>query len=923
MKKIFALSLALFGLLSLQAQQAKLKGQIGSDADNENLSGITILLLESNQKVSADATGKFEITNINYGSYTMQIQGEGFEMITKVIKVDQPEMVLSLITLQADDYKAQIDNGTTVVVADDGGSGSSQMVASVLNASRDVFVAATSFNFSAARFRLRGYDAENFVTLMNGSPTTDLVTGRTMFFLWSGLNDVMRSRETSLGLAQSTYTFGGVGGSFSIDSRASHQRKQLQASYAISNRTYDNRFMLTYGSGWLKGNWSIAASISRRWAQEGFIKGTFFDGTSYFLAIDKKINAKHMLSLTTFGTPNSSGRAAPATLEQIELAGDKYYNSFWGYQNGKMRNSSVAKSFDPTAILTHEWNINNRTQVISAATITVGRNSRSAFDWFNAPDPRPEYYKNLPSYYNDPQAANAVATYLKDNPNMMQVQWDQLYEANRLNVETFENVDGVAGKNITGAYARYVLEERRIDHTIFNFNTYINTMISDNISVNGGLTYQFQKSNYYKVIGDLMGADYYVDINRFASLDSTDYSLPLFQSDLNNPNRILKEGDRFGYDYDAVVGKGTGWASATARFAKIDLFASAELSNTGFYRNGNMRNGNFADESYGKSAKQSFTNYALKGGATYKINGRNYVFANAMTLTRAPLFDNVYAAPRVRNQIASNLINENIMGLEAGYFLRAPKLRGRAVAYYTTFENQYNTFSAFTFEENAFVNFTNTAINKTHKGIELALESLLPHGITLSGAASIGQFVYTDRPKLTITQDNTAEQLVKDETVYIKNFHVATGPQSAYTAGISYRSKNFWFVSLNANYFAQIYADVYQYRRTTSATDLVEPGSQLWNDILKQTQYDGQYTIDFFGGWSYRLNNNIKSLKRPMYIVINVGVNNLLNNTDLVTGAFEPLRFDKSLTTFAENAQPRLYYGFGRTYFINLVFRMN
>src|SRR5438132_1058090 len=83
----------------------------------------------------------------------------------------------------------------------------------------------------------------NFNTLMNDAPMTDLTNGRTLYNTWSGLNDVVRSRETTLGLAPANYSFGSVGGVYSIDSRASHQRKQLQVSYSLSNRSYDNRLM--------------------------------------------------------------------------------------------------------------------------------------------------------------------------------------------------------------------------------------------------------------------------------------------------------------------------------------------------------------------------------------------------------------------------------------------------------------------------------------------------------------------------------------------------------------------------------------------------------------------------------------------------------------------------------------------------------
>ena len=118
--------------------------------------------------------------------------------------------------------------------------------------------------FSAARFRVRGYDNENNVTYMNGVPMTDLNNGNSMFFLWGGLNDVTRNRESFTGLSASTFAFGEIGGGSYIDTRASKQRKQLSASFALSNQTHNNKTMVTYGTGLMKGGWAVAGSLSRR-----------------------------------------------------------------------------------------------------------------------------------------------------------------------------------------------------------------------------------------------------------------------------------------------------------------------------------------------------------------------------------------------------------------------------------------------------------------------------------------------------------------------------------------------------------------------------------------------------------------------------------------------------------------------------------
>ncbi len=63
-------------------------------------------------------------------------------------------------------------------------------------------------------------------------------------------------------------------------------------------------------------------------------------------------------------------------------------------------------------------------------------------------------------------------------------------------------------------------------------------------------------------------------------------------------------------------------------------------------------------------------------------------------------------------------------------------------------------------------------------------------------------------------------------------------------------------------------------------------------------------------------------MKRNTFFLINVGVSNILDNEELVSVGFEQLRYD--FTDKDPNAFPSKYfYSFGRTYFVNLILRMN
>jgi outer membrane receptor protein involved in Fe transport len=108
-------------------------------------------------------------------------------------------------------------------------------------------------------------------------------------------------------------------------------------------------------------------------------------------------------------------------------------------------------------------------------------------------------------------------------------------------------------------------------------------------------------------------------------------------------------------------------------------------------------------------------------------------------------------------------------------------------------------------------------------------------------------------------------------------------------------------------------------RRTEAAVSGVDQADPLWNNILGQERLKKQYTLDAFAGYSWLMNNKFKMKKRT-FLVFNVGVNNILNNKDIVSGGFEQLRFD-----FAEknvNKFPaRRFYAYGINYFASIGLR--
>lgn len=926
----------------LQAQDTSLKGQIVDVNAQQGLANVEVRVQYTGNGSVTDNQGYFQINGVKAGEQVLILELEGYQTLEKEVNAIAGEVTdvgAIEMSIGQDEEESQ-DFITVITISDEQFSeteNAAMNVSGLLAASRDIFLNAAAFNLGAARFRIRGYDSKYTDVLMNGIPMNELENGRTFWSAWGGLNDVFRNRTFASGLAATDFTFGSIGGASQIDTRASTQRRGFRASYAQANRTYTSRAMLTYNTGMLENGWAFSLSGSRRWADEGYVEGTFYDAYSYFLSVDKKLWDEHLINFTFFGAPTKRGRSSVNIQEVYDLAGSNYHNTNWGFQNGEKRNSRVANSHQPVMMLRYDWQINKNEKLLASVSYQFGRNGTTALDWYEARDPRPDYYQRLPSAARDlvftQDSIDQVNAFLND-PNLLQMDWHRFYETNRNNEVTVENANG-SGESITGNRSQYIIEERRFDSQEANASIIYENILSSSLTFNSGAGLQYYRGDNFKVVNDLLGGDFYVDIDRFMERDNPS-STTLLQNDLDTPNKIVRVGDRFGYDYDPNVRKAYAWAQANFSFPKLDAFIAGDLSSTGYWRTGDVRNGKFPNSSLGASDLAVFFNYGAKAGLTYKIDGRNYFSVNGLYRTRPPFFRQVFASPRTRNEIVPDLVSERITSGEAIYNYRSPYFKAKATAYYTRFQDGMDIQSFFIDEDlnipisdavsqtipGGFVNYSLQNIDRQHFGVELAAEARLFGGLSLSAVAALGQYTYTSRQSADIYLDNSSLLLVEDRTVYSRNFYVPNTPQNAYSASLKYEGKQFWFANLTFNYFDNIWMDFNPNRRTDAAisfdaqgVDRVAQGSALWNSILFQEKAPAGYTLDFFGGKSFKLGRNY-------FLNLTVSVNNILDNQDLITGGFEQGRFDfedKDVERFPN----RYYYMFGLNYFVNATFRVN
>ncbi|NGY36633.1 TonB-dependent receptor [Flavobacterium sp. XN-5] len=906
------------------------------------LAFVTVSIQNTNAMQLTAADGKFSFEENSGGDQLLLFRSQGYKDALIPVTIEAGKLLdLGTIMLEEDEISDQQRSLIRLFENDltDDNSGS-ESTSGLLQSSKDAFQQAAAFNWGQARFRIRGLDSENATTMINGVSMNKVYDGRPQWSNWGGLNDATRNQEFTIGTAPSDYAFGGILGTQEINTRASIYRTGTRITISGTNTNYRGRVMGTFASGMSSSGWAFVVSAGKRYAQEGHFEGTTYDANSLFLSVEKRLTDSHSLNFTGFYTPNSRGKNSPNTAEVTELT-SKNYNSYWGYQNGKQRNAREKNIEEPILMLNHYFKINDHSNLNSSVMYQFGKIGNSNLDYQNANSPDPTYFRKLPSYYTSlygsdegeysgaftPDFENAEKSRIQFLANP-QIDWDAMYKANQIPISD-------SNGNITGyeaAKSYYVLYEDRTDDETMVASSNFNTQLNENLILNVGGSFKDLKSHNYQKLLDLLGGAYFEDIDGFYGGDQA-------QSDLNNPNRQVVVGDAYGYNYKYSATIFEAFSQFRFAYDRIDFYLAQSFSATNYQREGLYKNGIYETISFGKSQKVGFENFGFKGGVLYKISGKQSVNFNGAHLTKAPTIRNTFPNSRLNNSITDGLQSETINSLDATYVFRLPKLKARLTAYYSTIKNATKT--SFFYAEgifdngagytntNAFVSQTLTHFDRKNIGGEFSFEYQLTSTIKTSVSAGYGEFTYDSNPNVSINNDalasveNTKPAFDFGKPI-LKNYKQAGNPQQAYGFGIDYRDPKYWWIGTNINYLADNYIDVSPIARTNgfyinpaSGFPFPEATEERARELLKQERFDPVVLLNVIGGKSWRINGKNLGLF--------VSINNLVDTT-YKTGGYEQARnanfrqLNQDVSSGTPSFGNKYYYGYGRTYFVNLNF---
>ncbi len=438
------MKLKLFLLLTLLAclpawAQTGLKGVVTDAKSGQPVAGITVLLDNQGITVVTGPNGDFQLSGAKAGHDVLLVLSPDHKDWSANVEILNNTIDnVGVIKIEPVSFNSNDDfvySNSDIVLTEsqlEDEEGNTQAVGLLSGANDNPFYKAASYDFSLMRFRIRGYNSEYTSTSINGINFNDAVRGRFNYSMMGGLNQAFKSKSTGIGLDATSFAFGEMGGATNINTYAKDYAPGFRGSVAFTNGNYMWRGMVTYSTGLSKDGWAITTSAVGRYAKEGIVPGSFYKSAGLFFAVQKVFNPQHSLALTTFGAPTNRAGNAAVVQEAYDLAGSNLYNPNWGYQNGKKRNAKVVDAFDPTAILNWLWTPNANTTLNTGVAFHKSFYSSTALNWYNAPDPRPDYYRYLPSYY-DGETAEYYTERWQNDEDMRQINWDHLYYVNYLN----------------------------------------------------------------------------------------------------------------------------------------------------------------------------------------------------------------------------------------------------------------------------------------------------------------------------------------------------------------------------------------------------------------------------------------------------------------------------------------------------------
>lgn len=660
-----------------------------------------------------------------------------------------------------------------------------------------------------------------------------------------------------------------------IDASSRGRERSVRVGYG--DRRYRGTLRLL-SAGTMR-DWQYVAAVDGRTGRDSSIDGLFGNSLTTLLSLENDHIWGGNLSLSLLGVAGEQSIRGWSSEEVFGLTNNRLYNPYWGYFDGRVRSSRVRRSVMPTLQVSYGWNADGTDWELTGLVVG-GERSRSGLQWVNAMNPTPDYYTYLPSYQADSDDREALSELWRSGvADYTQIRWEDFWFQNSL------SPDGRAVYLMEQAVERpqtmvVAIEGRR--------------EVESRVRAEWGAELRSESSRYFKRVEDLLGASWTDNRDGFL-IDDVEYG-ERTENDLQSPNRIVREGDTYGYNYRLNARSAALRGGVEYSYIRLVAAARAELSVGQMWREGLYEKATFeGGRSLGRSDAVDYTAWRISGDATYTFTPRSIGKLSLFYGAEPMAVEGTFYDARYSNDLVSERVLSRRFDLSADYSLRGRVVRVDLAAYYNHLVEPHRVLHYYDDLSSTYLDMVMHDIRTRRMGVEAGVTIALSPRIDITLAGSLASYDYLNNPLATLRKNAGGEPLLSKERILLRGYKPTSSPEQTASVGISYSAPWSWWINAEWFWVGGRYMELSPVRRSERVIAAAAT-PEARRALIEQRPLGNGSQLNLFIYRSFDLDTHT--------IKVSLSLNNLLNNCDVLYGGYEPSRLHKQGSALARTVMP-------------------
>ena len=739
-----------------------------------------------------------------------------------------------------------------------------QWIPTLLNSKSSILFELAQYNGWPISWVQRGHPNGTKI-IMNGIDWKTNLPHFNANAIYAGLYEIQTKEQLA---EQFEFTSNGFGNRYNnqyVSSFASVKRKQQKLTIGWSDNGRMVSLGLAMNTGKRKNNWVIQSYLNTQQNSTNDIPGGFRKNIVAAISADKMFKRHQDLNMLAWVTDQHQGRRSMATEELFNITNNHEYNAAWGWYHGKAWYPNTRHHKIIAFQLTYIKRWLDESWLQTSFGIMTGSQTQRSLEWASAKDPRPDYYKYLPSYFSDTLLSASLLKAYLNNPFLLQLNGDLLEKA---------NLASQSGKSL------YIVNANMASPLIAKWALDYLKPVFKNGQIDAHCLYAREQIRYNNTVDQLLGGQFFYNYNSWVNDDgSADY----FQNNILVPDKKIKENEKWGPDYILVHNQLKFSTQLKWELPKWEWSLGGQIEYLIFQRNGFNQNGLFPEASFGFSHKYIFPAYGMKGQGLYKISGRHYLQSIFFDQSEAPLGNTVFINPSLQSTMSDFVRPVKHTGGDLSYIYRGVPLKARFTIY-KQFTSGVSGHSSFYHDNyNAFVYGVYGEQKEVREGFECMTETQLMGSLECKLSISYNHSIIANQPVYEIKLMNDLFKL-ESGSLAIKNLPASTSPEWVYACSMSRQIGMNTRVGLTTIYAKDRFMHYDYFRRSSFWADKITSTLNSSN-YLKVANLPDQFMLNIFLATSFPFFTR----QQKMSAILNV--RNSLHST-FPTLAAESSRFD-------------------------------